>query len=63
MRLMSGCEGSNQAKFAITMYRASQDAICEGFGELLIEKGIFTKDEFLDMVKIIDQGRKRKGET
>jgi hypothetical protein len=35
----------------------------EALTRLLIEKGIFTKEEFLEMVKIIDQGRKRKGET
>jgi len=32
---------------------------------LLIEKGIFTKDEFLDMAKVIDREmkRKKKGEA
>jgi len=32
---------------------------------LLVEKGIFTKEEFLEMVKVVDREmkRKRKGET
>jgi hypothetical protein len=28
---------------------------------LLVEKGIFTKEEFLEMVKVVDGERKRKG--
>ena len=38
----------------------------EAFTRLLVEKGIFTKEEFLEMVKVVDQGTKRgrrKGET
>ncbi len=35
----------------------SQDALIR----LLIEKGIFTKDEFLEKVKEVDHERKRKG--
>jgi hypothetical protein len=35
----------------------------EALTRLIVEKGIFTKEEFLEMVKVIDQGRKRKGET
>ena len=34
----------------------SQDALIR----LLIEKGIFTKEEFLDMVRVVDQEMKRK---
>ena len=33
----------------------------EALTRLLIEKGIFTKDEFLQMVKTVDNGRKRAG--
>jgi hypothetical protein len=29
---------------------------------LLVEKGIFTKEEFLEMVKMVDQGIKKKDE-
>ena len=57
---MHGSHVDNQAMFAITMYRTSQDASCEGFGELLIEKGIFTKEEFLEMVKTINHEMKTK---
>ncbi len=32
----------------------------EALTRLLIEKGIFTKDEFLEMVKTVDQEMKRK---
>jgi uncharacterized protein YqgQ len=35
----------------------SQDALIR----LLIEKGLFTKEEFLEMVKVVDRERKRKG--
>jgi hypothetical protein len=38
----------------------------EALTRLLVEKGIFTKEEFLEMVKLVDQGTKRgirKGET
>jgi hypothetical protein len=28
---------------------------------LLVEKGIFTKEEFLEMVKVVDRGMKTKG--
>ena len=31
----------------------------EALTRLLIEKGIFTKDEFLKMVKVVDRGMKR----
>lgn len=27
---------------------------------LLVEKGIFTKNEFIEMVKVVDRGMKRK---
>ena len=30
---------------------------------LLVEKGIFTKEEFLEMVKVVDRKRKRKRES
>ena len=33
----------------------------EALTRLLVEKGIFTKEEFLEMVKIVDRGMKRKG--
>ena len=32
----------------------------EALTRLLIEKGIFTKEEFLEMVRIVDQERKKK---
>jgi hypothetical protein len=32
----------------------------EALTRLLIEKGIFTKEEFLEMVKMVDRERKRK---
>jgi hypothetical protein len=31
----------------------------EALTRLLVEKGIFTKEEFLEMVKVVDQGMKR----
>ena len=34
----------------------SQDAVIR----LLVEKGIFTKEEFLEMVKVVDREMKRK---
>jgi hypothetical protein len=39
----------------LTSQMMSQDALIR----LLIEKGIFSKDEFLEMVKAVDRGRKR----
>jgi len=39
----------------LTSQMMSQDALIR----LLIEKGIFTKDEFLEMVKAVDRERKR----
>ena len=44
----------------------SQAVQQEAITRLLVEKGIFTKEEFLEMVKVVDQGTKRgrrKGET
>jgi hypothetical protein len=32
----------------------------ETLTRLLVEKGIFTEDEFLEMVKVMDQKMKRK---
>ena len=32
----------------------------EALTRLLVEKGIFTKEEFLEKIKLIDQERKRK---
>ena len=32
----------------------------EALTRLLIEKGIFTKEEFLEMVKVVNRDRKRK---
>ena len=32
-------------------------------GKTTCPKGIFTKDEFLDMVKLVDREMKRKGEV
>jgi hypothetical protein len=32
----------------------------ETLTRMLIEKGIFTKEEFLEMVKVVDQEMKRK---
>ena len=33
----------------------------EALTRLLVEKGIFTKEEFLEMVKTVNQEMKRKG--
>jgi hypothetical protein len=33
----------------------------EALTRLLIEKGIFTKEELLEMVKVVDRGMKREG--
>ena len=33
----------------------------EALTRLLVEKGIFTKEEFLEMVKVVDGETKRKG--
>jgi len=43
----------------LTSQMMSQDALFK----LLIEKGIFTKGEFLEMVKVVDQERRRKNEA
>jgi uncharacterized protein YqgQ len=32
----------------------------EALTRLLVEKGIFTKDEFLEMVRVVDRERKRE---
>jgi hypothetical protein len=37
----------------------SQVVAQEALTRLLIEKGIFTKEEFLEMIKLVDQERKR----
>jgi hypothetical protein len=37
----------------------SQVVAQEALTRLLIEKGIFTKEEFLEMIRMVDQGRKR----
>ena len=37
----------------------SQDALIR----LLIAKGLFTKEEFMEMVKQVDQERRRKGDN
>ena len=40
----------------------SQEAVIR----LLVEKGIFSKEEFLEMVRVVDRGRKgrkKKGDT
>jgi len=33
----------------------------EALTRLLIEKGVFTKEEFLETVRVVDRERKRKG--
>ena len=33
----------------------------EALTRLLVEKGIFTKEEFLEMVRVVDRETKRKG--
>lgn len=38
----------------------SQVVAQEAFTRLLVEKGIFTKEEFLEMVKVVDQEIKNK---
>jgi len=37
-----------------------ESALVLSISPLLVEEGIFTKDEFLDMVKVVDQEMKRK---
>ena len=32
----------------------------EALTRLLVEKGVFTKEEFLEMVRLLDRDRKRK---
>jgi hypothetical protein len=32
----------------------------EALTRLLVEKGVFSKEEFLEMVRVVDQGMKRK---
>jgi len=32
----------------------------EALTRLLVEKGIFTKEEFLEMLKVVDRGMKRE---
>lgn len=39
----------------------SQVVSQEALTRLLVEKGIFAKEEFLEMVRIVDRERKRKG--
>ena len=38
----------------------SQVVSQEALARLLVEKGLLTKEEFLEMVRVVDQGRKRK---
>jgi hypothetical protein len=38
----------------------SQVVSQEALTRLLIEKGIFTKEEFLETLKVVDRGMKRK---
>jgi len=33
----------------------------EALTRLLVEKGVFTEEEFLEMVRIVDQEMRRKG--
>jgi len=33
----------------------------EALTRLLVDKGVFSKEEFLEMVKVVDQEMKRKG--
>jgi hypothetical protein len=33
----------------------------EALTSLLVERGIFSKEEFLEMVRVVDQKRKRRG--
>jgi len=41
----------------------SQVVSQEALTRLLVEKGIFTKEEFLEMVKVVDQEMKKKRKT
>jgi len=41
----------------------SQVAQQEALTRLLVEKGIFTKEEFLEMVKVVDREMKKKEVT
>ena len=34
----------------------------EALTRLLVEKGIFTKEEFMEMLKMVDRERERKGQ-
>jgi hypothetical protein len=38
----------------------SQVVSQEALTRLLVEKGIFTKEEFLEMVRLVDRERKKK---
>jgi hypothetical protein len=40
----------------------SQVAQQEALTRLLVEKGVFTEEEFLEMVKVVDQEIRRKRE-
>jgi len=40
----------------------SQGVQQEALIRLLVQKGIFTKDEFLEMIKMVNEEMKRKGE-
>ena len=35
----------------------------EALTRLLVEKGIFIKEELLEMVRVVDEGRKRKDKS
>jgi hypothetical protein len=41
----------------------SQVVSQEALTRLLVEKGIFTREEFLEMVKAVDQEMKREGRS
>ena len=41
----------------------SQVVAQEALTRLLVEKGIFTKEEFMEMVRVVDQQMKREGRS
>ena len=41
----------------------SQEALTKVLDNLLVEKGIFRKEEVLDTVKVVSKEMKRKGES
>ena len=52
--------GSDEKVVSFEELLLSQVIQQEALTRLLVEKGIFTKEEFLEMVKVVDREMKRK---